>query len=705
MPVLMMLVFVSFGYAGNLETVSSEPAYHLENRDFVGKNTRYAFWRLINQIKLFDGKIVEDMWKYSFRGFAIYVLNLCTFPREEYIRITKFIEEWEAAMLRYAQIKGLVLPEAPDPYVNNDVLMTHVILQKRFKEEFEWVKHDVQEKVDVLGEKKEWMAKYEQLQVVENIVAKFKLAPDDTDNVDEVLDDVLDKVTDKGELEIVLRQLMLVQQKLFPVNKTVEALALVESVAESDLKAQLAGLRKSEEGMKKQTLKLQTTFNSKTEAMLVKMKKELKKDKDYTVYSQKMKRARKIEEEIKNLNIMIQKDDELHEDRRVDKLLSKWKRIRVPAGSILKIEDDIEDLREALNLSNVKSQVNLDLHEKESYIKLLKEVVVDNDGYKDLITTQLEKKQAEMEELQTFRNLSLKLDSEFARVMALLMSGDSESGKVFFTSEELSVLIYFMNISKVIYSQEQFLTSLFMYMTKSSCQNLVTRMRLDILELSGVQDMETDPLCLIEDPNADPFHQTTSSFIRDYALLLSSQKSFIFQDCISVLKGKYLAFSYYMSFLGITPTNVQTMIRKTLYVEFFKNAISMLFVLLDMGSGVPFLISSLTVFMVFLVEFILGKINKSLPNYTDIKNSLMSQMDVAYKAIFVTDFENLNYQASLRELEDLYQESFFSKLKKKPDELKDMFVAKFGFFEREPWIVEFLEKLPVQPQEVFRRLI
>ena len=578
-------------------------------------------------------------------------------------------------------------------------------MRGELNEEFISLKSDVQEKVTALEEKPEWMAKYQQLQVLENIAAKFKLSPDDTDNVDDVLDDVNEYVTDKDALVTVLKQLMMVQQRLFPVNKTVEALKLVESVADSGLKAQLEGLRKSEDLMMKQALKLQNSFNSKLDAMLVKMKKELKKDKDYIEYSKKMKRARHIEEELKNLALKRTKDEESYENRRVDNLMNQWKRIRVPAGSILKTEDDIEDLKEALTLTNLKSQVDLELHKNESYHKLLKEVLVEHDGYKDLVIAQLEKKQTEVEELQSFKNISHKLDNEFARVMALLMSGDSESGKVFFTSEELSVLIYFMNISKVMYSQEQFLTSLFLYMTKSSCQNLVTRMRLDILELSGVQDMETDPMCLIEDLNADPFNQTTSQFIRDYTLLLSSQKSFIFQDCISVVKGKYATFSYYMTFLGITPTNIQTMIRKTLYVEFFKNAISMLFVLLDLGSGVPFLISSLTVFMVFLVEFILGKINKSLPNYKDIKNSLMSQMDVAYKAIFVTDFENLNYESSLKELEDLYQENFFSKLKKKPEELKDMFVAKFGFFEKEPWIVEFIEKLQVQPQEAFLRLI
>ena len=689
-PVLILSVMISLGSASRIE-----------NRNIVGITVRASFWKLINRIKTFNEEVVEDMWKFSFRGFAVYSLGLCDFGKEENIRIQKLIADWESALEAYAQTNSLAFPEKPKGQNNDTQFQIHLSQHRVYLEEYYALTDQIKANVKIIEGNTAWMETYQQLQSLETITGKFKLGANDFESVNDILDEVLAEITDKADLESVLNNLKLEYQKIFPVERVVNSLSLIDPKGDSELKSELADLVKNRDSLKTQITKLRNSFLSKIDAMSIKLKKQLKKNANYIEHEKMMKQATDLLEMLKNLKLDMMTEQEVNSYIDNGYLMKSWRRVRVPSGTILKMEDEIDELNKALTMTELIPEMDTELHKDEKYQKSLTKVLVAKGGYKDLINLELEKKQAEYLELENFANLSLQLDNEFAKMMADLMSGDTESGKVYFTSEELSVIIYFMNISKVIYSQTQFLTSLFLFLSKTACQNLVTRMRLDILEVDNAQNLETDPLCLIEDPNQDPFAQPPSVFIRDYSLLLSSQKSFIFKDLITPIGSKYLTFTFYMNFLGVTPSSIQAIVKKVVFAEFFKTMIKMLFVLLELGTGVPFLISTLTMFIIYLVNFILDKIGKQVPNYAEIKKCLLGEMDSIYKALFVTDFENLNYEEKFKNLQGLYKENFFSKLKRKPDQMKELFTSKFAFFERSPWMVDFTA-LPVKN---FRRLI
>ena len=400
-------------------------------------------------------------------------------------------------------------------------------------------------------------------------------------------------------------------------------------------------------------------------------------------------KVKELGKQIKDVNPKLADEDQKYQERKGKSLIQNWKRVRVTAGSILMLEDEVGDLTKALTVNELISDMGLKINKDEPYQKVMKEVVNGKNGYYDLLESQLEEKEAELVQLHNFKNLSIQLDNEFAKLMATLVNGDDSDGTVFFSSEELSVLIYFMNISKVIFSQSQFLVSLFVYLNKTECNNLVARMRLDVLQLDDVTSIGPDSLCIIENPKVDPLSQTPNKFVRDYSLLLSNQKSLVFKDIITPETGSFMSFAYYLSYLGVTQANLKIMVKKVSFVEFFKNMVTQLFILFGLSTGVPFLISTLTVFLVYLVDYILGQIDNTIPSYQAIKESLLKQLDIVYKAFGVTDFEYLDYEEILKDLKELSNENFFSKLKRKPEELKDLFTSKFDFFEENPWMVDY----------------
>lgn len=677
-PVIIMTLIISLG-----------SGKYLTNRDKVGKEVRASFWLLINQIKNFEPETVSELWKNSFQGFVIYTLSLCTFEDKETKRVNKLITEWEAALQGYVEIKNFEVPVSTDINIDNTAYVNLQEEKESLKEQVEDLESDIKDQVELIKENSKWMAIYEQLETLETILGKFKLGADDIDSVNEILEMVQLEIKESQDLIPLLNQLTVLFQKLSPLERVVRALALLKRDGDSVLQNKLGGLRTNLEALKSQIEIVKTSFISKIKAMVLHLKENLKTEKKYVKYDEMLKRAKELGKKIKELNLKLADEDQKYQERKGKSLILNWKRVRVTGGSILMLKDEIQELEEALKVSELIPEMDQEIHKNEPYKKVMKEVVSGKNGYYDLLEDQLENKETELIQLHKFKNLSIQLDNEFAKLMATLVNGDNKDGTVFFSSEELSVLIYFMNISKVIFSQSQFLVSLLVYLNKTACSNLVTRMRLDVLQLDDVTSLATDSLCLIENPKVDPFSQTPNDFVRDYSLLLSNQKSLVFKDIFTPESGSFLTFSYYLSYLRITPANLKMMVKKVTFVEFFKNMVTNVFILFGITTGIPFFISTLTVFLVYLVDYILSHIDNTIPSYHTIKESLLKQIDIVYRAFAVNDFEFLDYEETLKDLKELSNENFFSKLKRKPEELKDLFSSKFDFFEKNPWMVDY----------------
>ena len=667
----------------------STHAEYLQNRNQVGYILRQHLWKAANSVKSMTPEVKAELWNYSYRGLTLYILGICEFEHSEKQEVRALISSWEQAATQLSKLRKLpdpkksVVPQNQDDFYDGN--MDSLNLEERVNEIIPEIKSmDSQLRMNT-----QWMAKYESVNKFNDILVEFEMFKDNAyelggfttriaaafnlpDTV-EGLNQILERLTKKESLD-----------------KMIDLLESIKDTEDQEITQRYDSLKAARDWIKDQINVLNKALSQKIFDMQNSIKQELKTEPNYVNYVHKLQEIKNIKEEIGGIKTKIRESQAVLEDYKDNVLEAHWKRPRVAEGTKDKLKERIGKI--SLGQKELLLSPQIQMHSQEYYFQDVNVLPLTQNGYHDLVEKAKYNLKVEHDLLLTLLELDRQIDQKFAMLLANLMNHLQNSEYVFFSTHEMSVLMYYMNISKIISSQSNFLLNLFVYMDAHICRKLVTRIRLDLLQDFDLKNIPSERICLLEPQSTTPSEVTPSTFVRDYSFFMSNQKMMIFKDHINM--EEYSRLNALLLYLGISKASVLHYFQNMAISKFCSYLTTSLLVLVGLSVKIPFLVGAMGMLVGYLVAYVLGFISSKLPNYQEFKSKLYKAMIPVYEAINGVEFESLDYEEIISGYDLQFQDHFLKNLKRPSEEVPTYISFKFSGFEKVPWMVKFVSINP-----------
>lgn len=634
-------------------------------------------------------EVKAELWSYSSRGLTLYILGICQFEHNEKQEVRALITSWELAAGKLAKLRKLpnrkqsVVPQNQEDFYDGNI--DSLNLQDRVSQ----IIPNIQSVHSKLKMNTPWMTKYESVNKFNDILVEFEMFKDNAYEL-EGFKSRIAALFDLPDLIESLGQILERLTKKESLDKMIDLLDSVKDTGDQEIVQRYDSLKAARNWLQDQINVLNKALSEKIYAMQNSIKQEIKGESDYVDYVHKLHEIKNIKEEIGGIKTKIMESQDKLETYKDNVLEAHWKRPRVAEGTKDKLKERI--IKISLGQKELLLSPQIQIHSQEYYFQDVKVLPSSQNGYHDLVENAKNKLKIEHELLATLLELDRQIDQKFAMLLANLMNHIPNNEFVFFSTHEISVLMYYMNIAKIISNQSNFLVNLFVYLDAHICRKLVTRIRLDLLQDFDLKSLPSEQICLMEPQSNNPNDITPSTFVRDYSFFMSNQKMMIFEDHINV--EEYSRLNALLLYLGINKASVIHYFQNMAIKQFCSYLTTSLLVLVGLSVKIPFLVGAMGMLVGYLVAYVLGFISSKLPTYQDFKSALYKAMIPVYEAINGVEFESLDYEQIISGYELQFQDHFLKNLKRPSAEVPKYLSFKFSGFEKMPWMVKFVSINP-----------
>jgi hypothetical protein len=315
------------------------------------------------------------------------------------------------------------------------------------------------------------------------------------------------------------------------------------------------------------------------------------------------------------------------------------KQPRVIPEDIIWADGQIGKIKDAIKLVNDQNEIKY-IHQSS----ISQQIKIFKSTFKDLHLTDLQNKLRLTEELRNNFKLVLEkeklLDQVFGEIVAELQNNhDSAKFEICMSDQELSVFLYYMTLTGVISSKQEFLRAYFKHLNPDAQVKSARQIYMVFLQRQGVDSF-------ILDPDTESLsNDDVEKLVKIFNDMMKIELNKVFETQLDYLRNPSFL-TIVMGHMGIDSYNILEGFLEVGYEHFFGQLTVALLAVFGLTVQMGIAVSALTVFLVWLCNKLvteLIRIAKDEDELATYKNSFYQHMSKVYKFFFVEDAYSLNY--------------------------------------------------------------
>ena len=676
----------------------------LTNRDEVGQFLRDALWKIGDHVKNLSKNAESpqnlsqndpndiDLFSFSYRGLTFEVLKMASYDQQENTAMQNLVINAEQKLEAYRQ-----LSKAPD-FLNPEAIKNRKQMADTFQRlgqqksnKNNLLNGELNREMEVLkgfadqltADNNFFVPYYNMVSTIISVRNQVKVVGND----ENAIANMHSKITGMKGAEEIAESLTSYYNNVFDLNnleKVVKTLSGISGYSTNAWKSKSQGLaaelKQGHQNIEKQKKTLVNLLDQYIETMT----SQLVSIKQYKGFVNSMINVRSIKKRITDAKKAVIVNQRMYQRMMVTNQLKGWMRFRLKGTQRMSLEESLDNLNTAVEFT--QPQFNIEELKSKKYYTDLLAVLSDNKQMQAKLNNRIQVIEQMLKFHEELVQIFVEIDVKFARIVSDLMNPQGKDN-IYFSAEEISVLMYYMNMSKVFFSQSSFLTAFLLYLDTGLCKNVVARIKMDLDSHNSAEI--NDALCEVSSTQVATV--APSEFVKEYALFMSNQKSLLFQKLLNQQATRKSKFLSLMNFFRINKMTIIGFIQKKTLGIFFGKIAAGILIFIGIGTGVPLLSTILAAFISFLTLYVLDLIRLHSQDYDSSYQSFMRSMEKVYQHVSHSKFEEIDYMGSLQEFDKaaIADLDFLGHVKREDSEITEFFADRFESIPKHNWAVSF----------------
>ena len=650
----------------------------ISNRPAVCDFLRESLNSISSYIKPMDSQVKSKMWRYSFRGLAFTLIKKAEMDKKSTFKTDRLIRKIKAKREEYAELRHMDVNRFND-YVDqklaDQIEFGRMVEEKeelsnakgkeiedekqQLKEILKFLKEDPsmkEKKIDVK------MTFLEELEVILNQLVLNTEINEITINFLERIEKFLPK--EENEIQKNIDNFKKLANEIFAIDKLLWAHKTYKNklsglnVESSELKTRLAKIQARRTELDIEANKSKEVCINAIKPVVESTKYEITQEPEFIKYTNQLNKVKALIKEDYNIKQTIKEILYYSDINDKEIILNAWKKYRIYPNELFSLDENIDAMERIIQMTNSSREESdediREVYHDESLNEDLNFISEENEKRKEEIEAVLIPKKDLRKVIAEIIALEKKFDIHLAKLFAEIQGAkdDEKSAHRCLSPNQLSVYLYYINISQVIFSQEGFLKVFLRELGDNKYSaDIVKQLFTDITptDYSNTTVMKSRDAVSFE-----PDGRNIAA--KEYSVVFAGQYDVVFEGKdntdLEVHTGIYYKM---MSGIGFSKDFVLDLAKETGFGIIFDTLAASL--LLMLGAGVGFglgigLASTLIAsFLVFIVQIFFTWIYDHRGNIMNFINSFLDCIAKVYTALLGNEIASLDIDRELYKTE------------------------------------------------------